>query len=245
MFHFYRKCLLLLLLMPVVALAASKPSTEAPSSPSWVVDSKSFAMVTFSLPAEEVKKLLPASIIPLVNDKGRVNTTLEVYNTERISGIPSYEIVFIVVDVANHPSRTGMPGHFAIWGRVDSKPSQDFFSKEFGFPYKLTSAIDIQPTANAYKASIAGELQLHIEPLRDQPFEGNGVVDMLSLHPEKGLLKTEVPFLTKGHFGNVVSLNITSKGDPLLDLLKNTKPDWSLVSDQQVFTYSPWVSVTR
>lgn len=244
--HIIKRILLLLIFLPACALAVTKHApAESIYSPPWIVQSTSFAMVTFSLPAADVKKYLPAGISPLVKDKGLVPTTLEVYSTERIAGLPTYKIAFIVVDIADHPSRTGTPGHFAIWGRVDSKSSLDFFTREFGFPYKLASQLDIQAGANTYKASIAGELRLHIEPLRDKPLDGNGVVDMLSIRPGTGLVKTEVPFLTQGYFGNMVSLHIEAKGDPVLDLLKNAKPDWSLIAEQQIFSYSQLAVVGR
>jgi hypothetical protein len=219
--------------------------SSAQNSPSWIVQSKSFAMVVFSLAVEDVKKFLPAGVIPQLNEKGKVTTTLEVYNTEQIAGIPTYKIAFIVVDIASHSSRHDIPGHFAIWGRTDSESSQDFFRHEFGFPYKVASQLHIQSTATSFKTSIANELQIHIEPLRDKPVEAGGTVNMMSVRAGTGLIKTEVPFLTKGYFGNLVSFTISAREDPLLGLLKSVKPDWALVSEQQIFAYLPWVVVGK
>lgn len=231
---------------PQLVKAANVVASNAYSHP-WIVRSNSFFMISFHLKATDIKQFLPEGVKPSLNEHGLVNVTFEMYETEKISGLSPYKAAFIVIDIAGHPSRKGVPGHFAIWGRVDTPAVLDFFKQEFGFPYQLAKQLDVTTSPAQFSGVISSEkgelLKVSIEPLKDQPFAGDGIVDMVSVRPGLGLVKAEVPYLTNGHFGKVTYLKINPQGDPLLTLLKDAQPAWSLVADDQTFSYSHVISI--
>lgn len=211
----------------------------------WIVESNSFAMASFSLDPEAVQAFLPKGMSPHLNDKNKTSLIVEIYSTDRIAGIPAYKVIFIVAEVAGHLSSSGIPGHFAIWGRVDSQESTNFFIQS-GFPYKLAKTLEIKP-GKFYQALIAddsSELNIQLEPSTDKPFAGQGVVDMLVLK-NRNMLKSEVSFLTQANFAKVLSFKVTANNDPVLGLLENKLPDWALVSDKQIFAYSHLVPLKK
>ena len=224
---------------------AGKPQ-QAWSHP-WLVRSTSFLMVQFQLDREDVAALLPPGLSPQADAQGKVNATLEMYATERIAGLPGYRTAFVVVDVADHPSRAGTPGHFALWGRVDHAGALDFFRSQFGFPYELAQRLEVE-AAGGRHGGVVGDggtpaLEVRLEAIAAQPVEVGGVVDMLAMHPDAGLVRAEVPYLSRGHFARVETLRIDPQGDRLLALLAATKPAWALVADDQSFAYSHVVVV--
>ena len=235
----------LITLCLLVACTQSPIAHSYTSSP-WLVESRSFAMISFSLHPDDVRPHLPAGLAPQINDKNRVTCILEVYATERIAGLPNYTMAFLVVEIAGHPSRTGTPGHFAIWGRLDSPASLDFFAQQLGFPYRLASRLDIQVSQNSHRTLIADTsgdlLDFQLEPIRESPVTTQGVVDMLVFKTGEELMKAEVPYLTAGYLAKVGSFKVLTKRDPLLNLLTEAAVDWALVSNQQIFTYSPLIS---
>lgn len=212
----------------------------------WIVESTSFAMLSFSVDPKSVQSFLPKGFTPHLNDKKQTSLIVEIYSTEKIAGIPPYKVIFIVAEVADHPSSAGTPGHYAIWGRVDSPASVELF-RDLGFPYNLAKTLDIQP-GKTHKTKIAdnsGELlSIQLEPSADAPFSGQGVVDMLVMK-NREMLKSEVSFLTQANFAKVTSFNVTAKNDPVLNLLKGVVADWSLVSDKQIFSYSHLVALGK
>jgi hypothetical protein len=211
----------------------------------WLVESSSFAMISFSVDPDVIQTFLPPELKPHLNGENRVPLILEVYSTEKIAGIPAYKTAFIVVEVAGYPSRTGTPGHFAIWGRVDSPASRDFFSS-LGFPYSLATTMDIRTAdQQTFIADVSGGLlNFQLDPSRDAPFVGQGTVDMLVFNNQK-LMKSEVSYLTQGVFAKVTSFKVLANNDPVLNLLKSAVPDWALVSDKQIFSYSHLVPVNK
>src|SRR5690606_6747275 len=138
-------------------------------SPPWTVHSDNFFMIVMSLKAADVQKLLPAGVEALSNQDGMVPAIFEMYDASRVSGIPDYKIAFIVVEIKNHNSRDGTPGHVAIGGSTDSSESLEVLKHHFGFPYTLSPVIAIGKEQGAHTGSIgaAGKelLRVKIEPV--------------------------------------------------------------------------------
>lgn len=211
----------------------------------WLVESNSFAMLSFSVDPKSVQPFLPEGFAPHLNDKKQTSLIVEIYSTEKIAGIPAYKTVFIVAELADHPGRSGMPGHYAIWGRLDSQANVSFF-RDLGFPYQFAQTLDIQSgkTYQTKVADISGELlNIQLES-SDAPFSGQGVVDMLVMKNQQ-MLKSEVSFLTQANFAKVNEFSVLAKHDPVLNLLKDRTADWSLVSHKQIFSYSHLVSLSK
>jgi hypothetical protein len=222
------------------------PNVQSQQGQPWIVESNSFAMLGFSVDPKSVQAFLPEGFTPHLNDKKQTSLIVEIYSAERIAGIPAYKTIFIVAEVAGYPSKGGTPGHYAIWGRLDSQTNVDFF-KSLGFPYQLAQTLDIQP-GKIHRTKIAdasGELlSIQLESSTDAPFSGQGVVDMLVLK-NRQMLKSEVSYLTQANFAKVNEFKVLAKNDSVLNLLKGLAADWSLVSDKQVFSYSHLVSLKK
>ena len=220
-------------------------SVQSQQGQPWVVESSSFAMLGFSVDPKVVQPFLPEGFTPHINDKKQTSLIVEIYSTEKISGIAAYKTVFIVAEVADHPSRGGTPGHYAIWGRLDSQANVDFF-RSLGFPYQLAQTLDIQPgkTHQTKVADTSGELLSIQLETSDAPFVGQGVVDMLVLK-NRQVLKSEVSFLTQANFAKVNEFQVLAKNDTVLNLLKDRIADWSLVSDEQIFSYSHLIPLNK
>jgi hypothetical protein len=214
--------------------------------PPWTAHSNNFLMMIFNLPVNEVKKRLPEGVEALANEAGMVTTILEMYETSGVSGIPDYKTAFIVVDIKNQDSRNGTPGHFAVWGRVDEPQALDVFRSHFGFPYSHAESISVGPDKNVYTGAVgtAGKeiLKVKIEPIQEQPFSNTGTVNMVGLKNRQIMVKSIVPYLTKGHTGKVVSFEVRPDGDSVLTSIKEAQPVWSMVSTEQIFSYSQAVA---
>lgn len=237
----FRICLVLVCLCAsLLSPVTQAHSTPQPSSLPWLVQSKSFCFVIFHLAADDVKKHLPPGVEPQLNDQGLVNAFFEIYETERIAGLPAYKMAFIAVDIANHPSRTGVAGHFAIWGKVDSEASVAFFQRTFGFPYQYVREFNIEANQGKVLGSIGNSLRIQIEPLDENVSTSEGVVNMLSIHRDrnKGLINTEVLYLTKGRSGKIQLLDINAEKEPVLALLKYAQAQYTWIAEDQIFTYS-------
>lgn len=227
----------------VPLLAQDATPAEVPKlAPPWVVQSEKFLMVAFNLKAADVRKLLPKGVEPLLNKEGMVGALLEMYETSRISGIPNYKTAFVVVDVQGHDSREGTPGHFALWGRVSPLESLEAFRDNFGFPYEYAENFGFRIEQAAHTATVGPPgreiLKVMIAPVAEQPFEGQGIVNMLGMNADSGIVKSEVPYLTRGHSGKVLNFQVRPNGNPVLKLLKSATPLWAVVSKDQIFSYS-------
>ncbi|HEX7026034.1 MAG TPA: hypothetical protein VF268_02245 [Gammaproteobacteria bacterium] len=232
------------LMMAMLCLLCSKSlAGQTEYAPPWTAHSENFFMIVMSLHAGNVQKLLPKGVEALANEDGMVATIFEMYDTGRVSGMPDYKIAFVVVEIRNLNSRDGTPGHFAIWGKTDSPESLEVLQNHFGFPYSLAENITVGKEQNAYTGSIGAPgkemMRVKIEPVPEQPFTGEGIVNMVGLNGERNIVKSEVPYLTSGYTGRIVSFEIQPQGDPVLELIKNATPAWSMVSDNQIFSYSP------
>src|SRR5690606_39036171 len=78
-------------------------------APPFQVHSGNFMMALFFLNAEAVNDLLHEGMQAKANPDGMVSATLELYQTDRIYGIPNYSVAFLVVDVLDYDSENGTP----------------------------------------------------------------------------------------------------------------------------------------
>jgi hypothetical protein len=218
------------------------PGQASQFAPPWVAQSENFLMVAFNLKPDDVRTLLPRGVEPLVNKEGIVGALLEMYETKRVSGLSGYRIAFIVVEVQGHDSREGTPGHFAVWGRAHPQEALDAFRRHFGFPYQYGEHIGIGMEQDTHVGTVGPDgkelLRVKIAPLAEQPFEGSGSVNMVGMNADSGTVKSEVPYLTRGHIGKVLGFEVRPGRDPVLKLIGKAAPAWALVSKDQVFSYS-------
>lgn len=224
---------------PNPARAETGPAAQAPP---WLVTARQFMMVVVQAEAKAVQALLPRGVEVNADGQGMANLTLEVYAAERASGIPKYETAFIVADIKGWPSRDGTAGHFALWGLVRDQDALARFRRVYGFPYGPAEriALDVQDGRHRAMVQVAAgaALQVEIEPLPDQAFEREGTVNMVGGDPGLGLAIGEVPYLSRGHVGKVVRLDVNAGTDRALALLKAARPVWSMVSTDQTFAYA-------
>ena len=52
-------------------------------------------------------------------------------------------------------------------------------------------------------------------------------------------------FLTQANFAKVNEFKVLANNDAVLNLLKDVAPEWSLVSEKQIFSYSHLVSLNK
>lgn len=205
----------------------------------WIVDTDKFLLINFRISAKEIEPFLKTNIALKVDADGFVNTMMEVYSAESISGIPAYHAAFVVVETESHTSRDGAPGHYAIWGIVSPAQSAKFFRKTLGFPYK-PGTVEIESKKPQFIANIGDNtntlLEIEATEMSDQPFAGKGFINMLFTKSNR-LFKMEVPYLTDGSLANVHSFKVNTNKDPLLNLLGSTSPTWAILSHRQVFSY--------
>jgi hypothetical protein len=224
-------------------MAFAGPEANTIQSPPWLVYSRQFLMVVFHADAKAVQAVLPKGIQVQPNQDGKASLMLEIYNTERTNGIPIYQMAFIVADINDYPSRNGTPGHFALWGRVDSPDALRQFREVYGFPYDVAESITVDMHEGKHRGVIEfgdeGSIRAQIEPLVDQTFKQDGVVNMVGMLSPNSLTIGEVPYFTHGNVGKIIELEIKNpKGDPILTLLKGAQPVWSMVSVDQMFSYA-------
>ncbi len=208
----------------------------------FIAHSSNFLMALFNLNKEEVQPLLPEGMRAKINESGQVTAGFEMYETDRISGIPNYLIAFIYVEVTGLNSKNGAPGHWAIWGNVTGKTVLNNFKDHFNFPYELEEQMSIVKVNNMFTGTVGSsgreKITLKVDYQHDKPFSGEGIVNMYGENNKGQVVKTEVPWLSSGSFGNLVSLEINPMGNKALELIKDAKPFVSIISTNQSFSYS-------
>lgn len=232
----------------------------------WLVQTDQFMMAVFSVPLDQVGLFMPDDISPFINEQGEANVTLEIYHAPTTVGIAPYSLAFVVVDMADAASRTGVPGHYAIWGGVLEKDALSYLDGQLGFPYvPLESfAISMNEDGNSREPSARGagvapsakntkqessgiataslatskgeQLTLTLLPDNSKPFSGQGVVDMWVSRPAKA--RSEVSFVSRGYMANVQAFSVNAPSQSGLSVLSNKQPLWALIADDQTFTYS-------
>lgn len=244
----YLRFILVSLLLVINVTANANGTTQqnliSDSTP-WIVNSNNFLMINFKVNAKEITPLLKTDIALKVDKDGLVNTMIEVYSAEKISGIAEYSIAFIVVETESYASRDGTPGHYAIWGIASPTQSVKFLNETLGFPYQ-DGTIKIEykkPKITATISDATGALlEIEAAEISDKSFSGKGMVNMLATKSNQ-LFKSEVPFISEGFFANTSSFKVITNKDPLLKLLASTSPAWSIVADKQIFSYSHAIQI--
>lgn len=229
---------LIILFAGVSANATGQQKLLSESAP-WIVNTDKFLLINFRIKTKEIEPFLKIDIALKADKDGFVNTMMEVYSAENISGIPEYHAAFIVVETESHTSRDGAPGHYAIWGIVSPDQSAKFFHETLGFPYK-PGTVKIESKKPKFIASIGDNtstlLEIEATEISDKPFAGKGFINMLATKSNH-LFKMEVPYLTDGFLANIPSFKVTTNKDPLLNLLNSTSPTWAIISHRQIFSY--------
>jgi hypothetical protein len=227
-------------LLSALVLSLVESAGAQTTSPPWLMQSGNFFMVVFKSKADAVQKLLPKGVEALADKDGLVGTALEMYETSRASGIPSYRTAFLVVDVKGHDSSGGTPGHFALWGRVSPPESLNAFVSHFGFPYEDADiTLGLEEGTHVGIIADAGKeiLKVKVEPVADQPIAVQGRVNMVG-RKANGVVRSEVPYLSHGNAGKVVTLEVQPQADAALALIQGATPVWAMVAKDQTFSYS-------
>ncbi|MGD2033683.1 MAG: hypothetical protein PVF73_01405 [Bacteroidales bacterium] len=192
----------------------SEPDTIM--APPFLAHSSRFMMALFHLKAEKVNKLLPEGIVAIENKDGMVTATFEMYETDRIYGLPNYKVAFIVVDVSGHNSRDDTPGHFAVWGNTDSKAASEYFYSHFGLPFSYTEHMTLKTDGKKYTGTIGlqGEekIRIGLEILPGQPFSGSGIVNMVGKTEDGIIAISEVLWLSNGYNGYLQTFDVDPQG---------------------------------
>lgn len=211
------------------------------SEPPYLAHSANFMMVLFQLKANDVQVLLPEGVLPNANEAGMVTAGFEIYETDRVYGLPEYGMAFIFVEVKNLTSNNGTPGHWALWGTVDDHVTLQVMRDTFGFPYRFEN-VRVTESADIYTGRVGEEgkesVIIRIKFNEAKPFSGEGIVNMCSMAKNGKTLKTEVPWFTTGTAGDIIDFEIKPKGDKVLELIKVAKPHFQIISSNQIFSYS-------
>lgn len=229
---------LTILFFSIRAVFAQHALQEEGDDPPYLAHSSNFMMIMFNLKATDVQKLLPDGVEVNANDAGLVNAGLEMYETDRIWGVPQYGIVFMFVEVKGMESNNGTPGHWALWGKVNERTVLQKFTHHFSFPYQY-SDVKITKEKNVFTGRVGSDLvNLQIKLNDAQPFKGEGIVNMCSFSADGKIVKSEVPWFSTGVIGELVKLEINAQGDNILEMVKNVIPHFVMVSTNQSFCYS-------
>lgn len=218
-------------------ITASSQKNEL-SDPPYMAHSSDFVMTLFNVEPGVVHSLLPEGVKAKINDAGMTTGGIEIYETDRIHGIANYGMAFIFVEVEDLESNNGTPGHWAIWGSVDQAAALENMQHYFNFPYKF-GEIEVANEGNVYTATVgSGQLILKVKSDEKQPVGGEGIVNMCSLSKDGKILKTEVPWFSTGRAGELIDMEVNPQGNKILDIIKNCKPHFTIVSTDQTFSYS-------
>ncbi len=211
------------------------------SSPPYIVQSSNFMLVNFNLKAEDVQKLLPEKI-KVKSNNGMVAAGIEMYSVDNIYGIPKYTMAFIYVEVNDLASNDGSPGHWAIWGNMNNNAALQNMKHFYNFPYTLESKMSIGINGKEYTAIIGDTttplLKMKLKIIESQAYTGQGIVNMCARLADGKTIKTEVPWLTQGNNGEVLTFEVNTNTDSVLNLLKDVTPNSGYIAPKQIFSYS-------
>lgn len=217
-------------------------NTDTPHAPPWLMASRHFNLIMFQADAATVEPLVPPGVQLKVNPHGKVTLVLEAYEAERAFGTTPFQKAFIAVQIENHPTSSGDPAHFALWGTVANENVLHQFKHTYNFPYDLAQSINLDEQQGAHhgviKAADNSRIRFQVQPLADQPFAREGVVNMVGKLPDDRLVVGEVPYLARGYVGKLVELEVDPQGNPVLAMLKTAQPVWSMVSVDLTFSYA-------
>ncbi len=218
--------------------------------PPFMAKSENFSIVLFNLDAHGVQEILPEGVQPKIKEDGQVTAGLELYTTSRVQGMPIFSIAFIYVEVEFMESKNGTPGHWAIWGETNNKEVLASMKSNYGFPYQYSSEISITAKKESYMSTIFGDEdeRLHIQLKKEQatePLITQGIVNMCGKIKNGNNVQSEVTWFTTGQKAEVISIEVEPGENKVLQLLKDSKSFWAMVSEEQVFCYSIPISITH
>ncbi|WP_176454312.1 hypothetical protein [Siphonobacter sp. BAB-5385] len=204
--------------------------------PPYIAKTSNFMAIAFQVKAGDAQTLVPANLKVKSNEQGLVTGGMEIYTTDQTSGIPSYSIAFIYLEVMSQEQA----GNWPIWGAVSDVKALEHFKHFYNFPY-IHKKIKIETRGNQQMASIGeGEeegLMLSLQKQMDKAVASKGLARIYSYSTEGQMLLTEIPWLASGHQGKVLSLEIRAGKNKTLQLLEGVQPSYSQISTN-AFSYS-------
>ncbi len=222
--------------------AQIKNETDIIKAPPFQAHSHHFMIALFHFKAKQVNGFLPKGIIARENEEGWVTAAFEMYETDRIYGLPNYKVAFFVVDIVGYDSENGTPGHFAIWGNITPREASENFNYHFGFPFVYEENIAFKIKGDIYEGTIGPpgkeKIKFELQKISDKPLSGSGIVNMVGKTTENKMVISEVPWLSEGNIGKLARFEIDPQGYPVLEILKDAKPFWAAISYDQIFSYS-------
>ncbi len=226
--------------MLVLAQETAAKPTEI--SPPWLMHSSNFLITLFHVKGEDAQKLLPVGVTAKVNKSGMVIAGLEMYATDRAYGVPNYATVIVFVEITGHDSSNGMPGHWALWGKVNNPTALASFRHNFGLPYEPETNLSVD-FADGVHVGLVGapseeSIKIKITPQAEPPMNIEGCVNMVGKNSAGAIVQSEVPWFSAWQKGSLLSLDITPRGNPALELIKSAQPFFVMTSGNQMFSYS-------
>ena len=226
----------------------TNPQEEVISNPPYLAQSDNFMMVVFNVKAEKIQPFLPQNLTPVINQQGEVSVSLEMYETFKVSGIPNFKMVFMVVEIEGYKSKSGNKGRFPIWGVTNSIEVLNSMKNHYGFPYDYNEKIEFHESGDTQIGDVYftnGEsIHLKIEKDKKQAFDLSGIVNMIGVLPDNKTSTTEIPWHSKGFISKVTELDIHTK-NPILKLINEKSSIFTMFSNEQVFSYSVPIVVSH
>lgn len=230
------------LLLPFSHHVAASDSVNASAEPPWLMASRHFNLIMFHADVAAVKPLLPPGVHLKINPQGKATLVLEAYEAERAIGTAPFQKALVAVQIEDYPNRAGEPAHFALWGTVAHPKALSQFQQAYNFPYSLAESIELQEQQGIHSGLVTaannGRIRFRLQPLEDQFFAREGVVNMVGKLPDERLVLGEVPYLARGHVGKLIELDISPQGDPVLAVLQAAQPVWAMTSVDLTFSYA-------
>ncbi len=207
--------------------------------PPYLAHSSNWIMTMFKVKTSDVRTFLPQGIKPQSDENGMTNLGLEIYELDDISGLPvPYFVSFIFVQVESVGAQP-FPSNFPIWGVFNDTTAANGYATHFGFPFKhYQSSFSLTKEDNKWVGIIGDKKLITLEITQTPEKTKNvGVAKMVS-EKNNAFMYSSVAWINNGYVTSKTKLKIDPQGDPVLELIKGATPFWSLVSDNQIFTYT-------
>ncbi len=206
----------------------------------FMAHSHDFFMCMFDVPFQVLKAYLPEGIEAKVNENGSVRAGYEVYSVDQIVGFPAYTAAFFFVEIKGFDNDKGGAGHYPIWGAIKEKGAAKSFNELLGLPFVHSGNIDLKIDGDNFSSHIKTEKGSSVSftvQKSSTSFQDQGKVNICSV---KGadVHVTEVPWFSNGSLGTNPQIHVEGAEVPVLKLFEHVKPDWSMISTDQTFTYT-------
>ena len=221
--------------------------------PPYMAHSREFLLTLFQMEVDIARDFVPNEIKLDINESGMVNAGFEIYKLDRISGFPNlYSVAFVFVEVEGFDT-PNLPGHFIIWGVISDSIAAANLSFQYGYPFTVYEHIFLSSMGDK-RYGIIGPNEKEIIKLvitsSEDKFASSGIVKMVGFKDSVNHY-AEVPWINTGIGVKKVDLQVTSKYKAwnlgskdtdklakILEVLTECKPYWSMISENQTFTYT-------